>query len=217
MFIIVAGGGRVGYYLVKELISYGHEVVLIEKDHDRCRQIIEELGNLVIKGDSCDPRILEKSGVQRADLIIANTGEDEDNLIICQVARKKFKVPGTIARVNNPKNDEIFRKLGIDATVSSIKAILSVIEQKVAHKGLMVSLTKIGDVEIVETRLTQKSPAVGKSLEKVPLPAGCSIAAVIRGGESLAVTPDLVFRINDIVITLAKIDDFISLKNALMG
>ncbi|MCD4782912.1 MAG: TrkA family potassium uptake protein [Candidatus Eremiobacteraeota bacterium] len=217
MFIVIAGGGRLGYYLLKELLHKGEEVILVELDHKRSAHIIEELGNLVVTGDACDPVVLEKAGIQRAEMIIANTGDDENNLVICQIARKKFRVPSAIARVNNPKNEEIFRKLGIAATVSSIQAILSKIEQRVAHKGVMISLAKEGDIEIVETRLTSESPAVDQKIEKLKLPKKCMIGAVIRGGEILSPQPDLELKENDLVITFTRENDFKKLRDVMMG
>jgi len=216
MFAIIAGGGRLGYYLLKELLQKGEEVILIEIDQKRSAHIIDELGNLVITGDACDPAVLEKAGIQRAEMIIANTGYDEDNLIICQIARKKFRVPSTIARVNNPKNEEIFRKLGITATVSSIQAILSKIEQHVAYKGIMISLAREGDIEIVETRLTDDSPAVNQKLEKLKLPEKCVIGAIIRGGDVFCPKPALVLKPNDLVITFTRVEDFKKLRDVMM-
>lgn len=217
MFIIIAGGGRVGYYLLKELIHHGQEVVLIEKNRDRSKKIVSELGNLVINGDACEPRVLEKAGIQRAEMIIANTGADEDNLIICQIARNKFRVPSAVALVNNPKNDEIFKRLGIDATVSSIDAILSVIERKVTRKGVITTLGKEGDIEITQARLTRESPVSGKTLGELGLPPGARVAAVIRGGEVLNLESSLELKVNDLLITLSKSGDFEKLKEILSG
>ncbi len=106
MYIIVAGGGKVGYYLAKTLVNEGHEVLVIEQDARKCSQIADELGNIVLRGDAAEARILAEAGTSRADVVIAVTGDDEDNLVICQLAKKRFSVPRTIARINNPKNEE---------------------------------------------------------------------------------------------------------------
>ncbi|HZP26747.1 MAG TPA: NAD-binding protein, partial [Dehalococcoidia bacterium] len=104
MYIIVIGGGKVGYYLGKELVESQHEVLIIEKDRAKCDRIVDELGDIVLQGDGCEASTMEIAGFGRADMVIAVTGEDEDNLVACQVAKAKFKVPRTVARINNPKN-----------------------------------------------------------------------------------------------------------------
>src|SRR5262249_25899048 len=127
MYIIIGGGGDVGYYVARNLLDLGHEVLLLEKENGRFQTLTEELGQSVFKGDACEARILEEAGARRADAVIAVTGEDEDNLVMCQMAKKRFNVKRTIARLNNPKHDALFQKLGIDVTVSPTRSILSVI------------------------------------------------------------------------------------------
>src|SRR3972149_6109368 len=124
MYIIVVGGGRVGYYLTKALLGEGHEVLLVEKDAAICETITDELGSVCLRGDGCEATTLAEVGTDRADMLIAVTGDDEDNLVACQVAKHKFNVPRTIARIGNPQNEMLFKKLGIDVTVSSTKIIL---------------------------------------------------------------------------------------------
>src|SRR6266700_4011398 len=114
MYIIIGGGGDVGYYLTKSLLSQGHEVLLLEKGNIRYQALSEELGQSVVRGDACEARTMEEVGANRADVVIAVTGEDEDNLVICQMAKKRFNVTRTIARLNNPKHEVLFQKLGID-------------------------------------------------------------------------------------------------------
>src|SRR5215212_5137546 len=116
MYVIVAGGGQVGFYLARELIAQEHEVLLIEKDAKRVELITNELGNVVYRGDACEASTLAEVGTARAQVVCAVTGDDEDNLVICQVAKKRFSVGRSIARINNPKNEEIFSRLGIDVT-----------------------------------------------------------------------------------------------------
>src|SRR4030067_1531623 len=130
MHAIVIGGGKVGYYLAKELLEGNHEVLVIEKDGAKCERIAQELGDIVLKGDGCEAATMEIAGFGRADMVIAVTGDDEDNLVTCQVAKVKFNVPRTVARINNPKNEEIFKRLGIDTTVSATAAILAQIAQE---------------------------------------------------------------------------------------
>ncbi|MGH9201889.1 MAG: potassium channel family protein, partial [Vicinamibacterales bacterium] len=137
MYTIVVGGGKVGYYLARELVGEGHEVLIIEQDPAKCERIAEELGDIVLKGDGCEATTMEKAGFGRADMVVAVTGDDEDNLVCCQVAKVKFSVPRTIARINNPKNEAIFKRLGIDTTVSATAAILAQIEQELPTHHLI--------------------------------------------------------------------------------
>src|SRR5260370_33285974 len=127
MYVTMGGDGDVGYYLATDLLHHGHEVLLLEKGSSRYATLSEELGPAVLRGDACEARTMEEVGASRADVVIAVTGDDEDNLGICQVAKKRYKVNRTIARLNNPKHAEIFHKLGIDVTVSPTKSILSLI------------------------------------------------------------------------------------------
>src|SRR3990172_9051242 len=171
MYIIVAGGGKVGYYLSKELLSEGHEVLIIEQNAKKCDQIAEELGSIAVRGDACEVKTLEEAGTARADMVVAVTGDDEDNLVICQVAKKKFNVPRTIARINNPKNEEIFKKLGIDVTVSATNLILEHIEMELPTHSVMHLLElKAQGLEIVEIKVTPNSPAAGKQIKDLHIP-----------------------------------------------
>src|SRR3989337_2447465 len=158
MYIIVVGGGKVGYYLAKELVEEGNEVLIIEKDAGKAERIAEELGDISLRGDGCEASTMEMAGFGRADMVIAVTGDDEDNLVTCQVAKAKFKVPRTIARINNPKNEDIFKKLGIDTTVSATTAILS---------------------QIVEVKVPENSAVVGKRIGDVLLPQQSLIALIV--------------------------------------
>jgi trk system potassium uptake protein TrkA len=186
MYLIVAGGGKVGFYLAKELIEQGHEVLVIEKDAHRCELISAELGNVVMRGMADEASTLADAGAARADVVLAVTGDDEDNLVISQVAKRRFSVRRTIARINNPKNEEIFRLLGIDATVSSTDVILGVIEQEIPQRGLVPLLRlRHADVEVVEAVIAEDSRVIGKALRDLPLPPESIIAVIIRDGQPI--------------------------------
>jgi trk system potassium uptake protein TrkA len=131
MYVIVAGGGKVGYYLAQHLLIEGHEVLLMERNPSRVAEINDVLGAVAIVGDGAEVSALASAGAARANVVVAVTGEDEDNLVICQVAKEKFHVGRTIARVNNPKNENLFRMLGVDVTVSQTNYILNLIEQAI--------------------------------------------------------------------------------------
>jgi len=218
MFIIIVGGGKVGYYLVQSLVHTGHEVAVIEKKQDLAERISEDFGIVTLIGDGCDPRILEQAGTARSDVIVANTGDDEDNLIICQVAKLRFNAPYAVARVNNPKNEILFRKLGIDATVSSTDLVLSVIEQEVAHRGIMpiIAFRKNG-MEIVETVLNTKSPVAGKSLRDIAFPRQCKILAILRGDELLVPDGSTKLQPEDLLFSLINAKSLHELEELLVG
>ena len=154
MFVLVVGGGKVGYYLAKELIEAGHEVALMEKDRPRARQIADEIGSIVIAHDGCEGKYLGEAGCNRADVVAAVTGDDEDNLVICQMAKHHFDVPRTIARVNNPKNEALFRHLGVDELISPTRMILGSIEQDIpVHELLHLAALGEGELELIEAHL----------------------------------------------------------------
>jgi trk system potassium uptake protein TrkA len=194
MYIIVGGGGDVGYYLTRYLLQQGHEILLLEKDSGRFQVLVEELGQSVLRGDACEARTMEDAGARRADAVIAVTGEDEDNLIICQLAKKRFNVTRTIARLNNPKHEELFQKLGIDVTVSPTKAILSLIESELPGQRfvLLMNLKRAG-LEIIQIVVPSLSTVVGKPLNQINLPRRSNVALIIRDDEPIIPTGDVVY------------------------
>jgi trk system potassium uptake protein TrkA len=205
MYVIVAGGGKVGFYLSRELLTQGHEVLVIEKDPRRADMIQNELGNVVMAGMADEAAILEEAGAARAGVICAVTGDDEDNLVICQVAKKRFKVQRAIARINNPKNEEIFRLLGIDETVSSTELILSALEQEIPSHSLVPLLRlRHADVEVVEAIVESDSPLVGVQLRQLRLPRESTIALIIRDHEPIFPTTDTTIRAGDEVIAMTR-------------
>ena len=207
MYIIIAGGGKVGYYLAKELLADGHEVLVIEKDPQQVMQLSAELGEgAVMRGMADETATMERAGGSRADLVIAVTGEDEDNLVICQVARLRFKVARTIARVNNPQNEELFRRLGIDITVSSTRLILSLIEQELPSRPFipLVKLRSIG-MEIVELALLANSPFIGKKVSDLNLPPGSTVSLIIRDEQTVIPTSETVMQPGDKLIGFTPI------------
>src|SRR5918998_3621213 len=179
MYIIIVGGGKVGYYLTKTLVNEGsNEILLIEKNPKKVATYGERFGSVVLEGDGAEMITLETAGAARADVVIAVTGDDEDNLVICQTAKKMFKVPRTIARVNNPKNEDIFKRLGIDVTVSQTNVILSIIEQEIPERGLVHLMTlKHAQMAIVEATVEETAMAVGKTLSDIQFPNNIVISA----------------------------------------
>ena len=219
MYIIVIGGGRVGYYLIKALMDEGNEVLLVEKQANICEAISDELGSVCTRGDGCETATLAEVGTDRADMLIAVTGDDEDNLVACQVAKHKFNVPRTIARIRNPKNETLFKKLGIDVTVSSTDIILEHIEGEVPTHPL-THLLAIEDkgVEIVAVKIPPESTTVGKSVRQLSLPQGSRLALVIRQeGKHRVPTLNTILRAGDQIIALTTPESEEALRTALRG
>jgi trk system potassium uptake protein TrkA len=205
VYVVVAGGGKVGFYLAKTLIHEGHEVLVIERDRRKADGISEELGSVVLRGDACEASTLSEAGVNRADVVVAVTGDDEDNLVICQMAKKKFNVARTIARINNPKNERIFQILGIDATVSSTDVIMQQIEQRLPAKPLVhLPVLKDADIEMVEADVSPSSVIVGKKLRDAQLPADTLVLFVSHEGEPRLANGETQIQAGDHVIALTR-------------
>jgi trk system potassium uptake protein TrkA len=217
MFVLVVGGGKVGYYLTRELSESGHEVVLMEKDRRRADQIADEIGSIVVAKDGCEGSALADAGANRADVVAAVTGDDEDNLVICQMAKHHFAVPKTIARVNNPKNEPLFKHLGVDELISPTRMILGSIEQDIPVHELLHLAPLSHEFELVEAQLTAESPAVGRTLVQLQLPSGCSVVALVRDEIAQAVGPDTVFRAGDKVIAAGRAECEPALHGMLIG
>jgi trk system potassium uptake protein len=218
MFCVIAGGGKVGYYLAKELIEQGHEIVVIEQNARRVAEIEADLGSIVMQGDGAETTVLKEAGTERADLVVAVTGDDEDNLVICQVAKVRFHAGRTIARINNPKNAEIFQKLGIDDTVSATDVVLSVIEQEIPRHHLTPLLRLSNtDAELVEAVIEDGSAVAGHRLRDIQLPRPTNIAVVIREGNAIFPEPDTPILIGDHVIAFTTSQNEAALRQALLG
>lgn len=218
MYVIVAGGGKIGHYLSRALIDAGHEVLLVEKERARANYLAEELGEAVALGDACEVRTMREIGMERADVVAAVTGDDEDNLVICQMAKLRFSVPRAIARVNNPENVDIFHKLGIDTTVSSTKIIFNLIEQQIeTNEVIPLAPLQRGNIEIVEIDLGPDSPVLGKRIPQVALPEGALIISIVREGHAILPNIDVEFKQGDSVIALVAADKEPQLRNTFAG
>ena len=218
MYVVVVGGGKVGYYLTKELLAAGHELVLMEKDPRRARQIADEVGSIVLNRDGCEGRYLAQAGANRASIVAAVTGDDEDNLVVCQMAKHHFDVPRTIARVNNPANEELFRHLGVDDIISPTRMVLGAIEQDIpVHELLHLAQLAGGDLEVIEAQIADDSPAVGRRPRDIPLPDGCSLFVLIRDDVAQQIRPDTVFQPGDKVLAITRTDCEVDLHRELIG
>jgi trk system potassium uptake protein TrkA len=203
VYIVVVGAGKVGYNLTRALLAEGQEVLVIEKDPAKVDRIVTNLGGTAVQGDGAEVSTLQLAGVERADVVAAVTGDDEDNLVVAQVAKLRFDVPRTVARINNPRNEAVFSQLGIDATVSATQIILSVIQQEIPEHAFVHLLTlQEGGIEFVELQLTPSAFAVGKSLSAMSVPDETAVPLLIRRGKPLIVQPDTAFEANDKLIAV---------------
>jgi trk system potassium uptake protein TrkA len=217
-YIIIAGGGKVGLNLGRALLRKGDEVLILEKRPPRFHALHDELGEAVFFGDACEIRTMVQVGMERADLVVAVTGDDEDNLIICQAAKTWFGVPRAIGRVNNPANEDTFHKLGIEETISATRLMYQLIEQEVDTGDLVpLSWLRRGELEVVEVQLQADSPALGVPMRKLVLPSGCLLAAIVRGNKSQIAAPESLLQADDTVVALTEPSAIDALRRTLLG
>lgn len=221
MYIVINGGGKVASYLAQTLLDAGHDVALIERRADVAEKLAAELPRraLVILGDGCDAKFQEDAGVARADVFLAVTGDDDDNLVSCQLARTAFGVPRAISRVNSPKNEHIFNELGIEA-ISSTTIISRMIEEEatVGDIRTLISLRK-GDMAVVEIELpTDRCAVCNTPVSELKLPPNCVLVAVIRPDDTIeTIHGDTILNPGDTVIAFTKVESERELKRVLMG
>jgi trk system potassium uptake protein TrkA len=203
MYVIVAGAGKVGWNLARELLEKGHEVTLIENDRDRFLTVEQELEHNVQYGDASELWVLERAGISRADMVIAVTGDDEDNMLVCQVAKEKYLVDRIIARVNNPRNKQWFELLGVRPVVSATDLILRLIEHEVPEYGL-VHLLDLPEqrLEIIEMLLPENSRAAGVRVGDLEMPEGSLLISVLREEGGFVPGPDTVLEAGDEILAV---------------
>ena len=206
MYALVAGGGKVGANLARSLLRMGHEVTLIEQNQFRFERLQEEFEHQILLGDATELHVLELAGIARPpELVLAVTGDDEDNLIICQLAREGYRVPKVVARVNDPRNQEHFDLLGISQTVCATSNILGLVEHEVPEHGIvrLLELRK-ENLEIVELQVDRDSPAAGKRVAGLTLPDGSRLISVMRNGKSELAHDSTVIRPGDQVLAVVE-------------
>jgi trk system potassium uptake protein len=203
MYVIIGGAGKVGWNLARELLEKGNEVTLIENNRERYLTVEQELEHNVHYGDASELWVLERAGISRADMVIAVTGDDEDNILICQVAKEKYLVDRIIARVNNPRNREHFELLGIKPLVSATDLILRLIEHEVPEYGL-VHLLDLPEqrLEIIEMLLQDDSKATGQRVGDLEMPEGSLLISVLREGSGFVPNSDTVLQAGDEILAV---------------
>jgi len=206
MYALIAGGGKVGSNVLRRLLRLGHEATLIEQRRDRFEQLESEFEHQVQNGDATEIFVLERAGVRRPpDLVLALTGDDEDNMVIGQIAREKYGVEKVIARVNDPRNQPHFDLLGISPTVSATSSIMALVEHEVPEHELvhLLELRK-ENLEIVEVQIGKDSPSAGQTVERLRMPQGSRLISVMRGGEAEIAVGSTVLQAGDQVLAILQ-------------
>jgi trk/ktr system potassium uptake protein len=206
VYVVIVGAGKVGWNLARELIQKGHEVTLIESDPQRYAVVEEELEHSVQYGDGSELWVLERAGIERADLVIAVTGDDEDNILISQVGREKYGVDRIVARCNNPRNLQHFELLGIKPAVSATDLILRLIEHEVPKYGLVHLLDLPQErLEIIELEVSQGAPGAGKKVKDLGLPDGSLVISILREGQGFVPAGDSMVQEGDEVLVVLDV------------
>jgi trk system potassium uptake protein len=219
MFLLVAGGGKVGVSVTRTLLDLGHEIVLVEQDRLRFERLEEEFEHRAVYGDGTELFVLERAGIARPpDIVVAVTGDDEDNIIICQLAREKYSVEKVIARVNDPRNEPHFDLLGISPTVSATNMVLALVEHEVPQHELvhLLELRK-ENLEIVEVEIKAGSSAAGKRVEDLRLPESTRLISVMREGKAEIAVGATELRAGDQVLAILEPGREAELKRLLVG
>jgi len=218
MYVIVAGGGKVGKSVTRSLVDMGHEVTLIEQRRDRYTQLEEDFGHVAMIGDATEIGVLERAGIARPpDLVLAVTGDDEDNLVISQIAREGYGVAKVVARVNDPRNQQHFDLLGITQTICATSGILGLVEHEVPEHGLirLLELRREG-LEVVEVQVEPDSPSAGKKIEELDLPDGSRLISVMREGRALVAVGSTVLTPGDQLLAILQPGKEDELRKALI-
>lgn len=218
MRAIIAGGGKVGYYLFKTLVTKGYKVTLIENSRDICNRISEELDGDIICGDASDLEVLKDADIEETEIVAAVTGKDEENLVICQMAKINFNINKTIARVNNPKNRPIFKALGVDKTVCSTEVIANLIEGEFSSENLRTVQTfELGKMILVELTVKDQYKCTNAAIKDLVLPHDCVIASVIRNDEVIYPKGNTVIKDGDKVLIITESSQKEEVERLLIG
>jgi len=219
MYVIIAGGGKVGSNVARTLLALGHEITMIEQRPDRFARLEDEFGPAVIRGDATEIAVLERAGIARPpELVLAVTGDDEDNLVISQIAKEAYGVRKAIARVNDPRNQQHFDLLGITQTLCATTSILGLVEHEVPEHGLvqLLELQQEG-LDVVEVQVENGAPAAGKKAGDLALPSGSRLISVFRDGRTELVEPGTALSPGDQVLAVVPSEAALDLRRALLG
>lgn len=208
MYMVIVGCSEVGYHLTKMVLASGHEVIVVEKNRSRCQLLIDELGSVAIQGDGTDEHTLRHAGITRADVLVAVTGSDETNLVICQMTKHIFQVPRTMALIKDPKNEPIFHVLGVDVVVNAVHQILASFEEGVPGRPLVHLMNlRVQGMELVSVSLPEDSGILGKRLGEVELPPSSFISLVVKKSVAHLANDALVMEVDDELVAVTRAGD----------
>ena len=218
MHIVIIGGGRIGVFLAQRLLKEKHAVVIVEKDEETAKTIAKDLDVVLINGDGCDPGILKQAGVDHAHVVVAATGKDEDNFIVCQIAKELFKVDRTIARVNDPENERAFNELGVDVPIGATIILGKIIEEETSFSDFVDLFSfKRGKLALIRVDLPETSPVINKKLQELNLPPSSVLVSIIRGDEIIVPKGDTSLLPRDDIVALTLVENKQQLLNYLIG
>lgn len=206
MYIIIVGASKAGINLAKTLLSANHEVTLIDQDKSKATALAETFGDAVMLGNGANASVLKAAGANRADVIVAVTGDDATNLVVCQLTKLMFMTPRTISRVSDPANETLFQSIGVDATINSTRILNYLIEEQVQAGDVVVPLfpLKGGNVELVQVDVQKGSSVINKKIKDLALPEGVIIVSIYRGEETIIPKGETIFKQDDEVIAIVK-------------
>jgi trk system potassium uptake protein len=215
---ILVGGGKTAYFLARDFISKGYHVTLVVRNGGEATSLSRRVRATVLHGDGSDPELLEEAGARRADVLLALTPHDEDNLVACQLAQRMFGVPRTISVVNDPENESIFQQLGISVAVSSTRIIATLIEEQTTFDAItnLFSVAE-GRIVVTEIRLSAEAPTVDKTIQSLNLPEGALIAGILRGETVIVPRGNTQLQRSDRLILVAQPDNYGDALRTLMG
>ena len=218
MFAVIIGCSEIGYHLAKSLVATGHEVVVVEKDRERCQLLIDEVGSISLQGDGTDEAILKQAVLARADVLIAVAGRDDTNLVICQMSKHIFSVPRTMAVIRDPKNEALFHVLGVDVVVNSIHLVLASLEEGIPGRPLVhLSSLRSPGTELISVSIPSDAGVVGMRLDAVELPPHSFISLVIKNSGATLPTDGLVVEAEDELVAVTMTGDEQTLYDILTG
>ena len=218
MYVVIVGCSSVGYHLTKVLLTAGHEVTVVEKNHTRCQLLWDELGSVVIEGDGTDERVLKTAGTARADIFVGAAEADETNLVACQIAKHNFRVPHTMSIIHDTKNEPLFEVLGIDVVVNATHLMLSALEEGVPGRPLLHLMNpRVPDLELVSVSIPADSSVVGKRLYEVELPPHSFISLVVKKDRAILPSDDMILESEDEVVAVTMNGEEHTLYEILTG
>lgn len=205
MFIIIVGGGKVGLYLVRYFTEKGHQVLLVEEDWEKVKEIRKKYGIEVIWGDGSEETVLEEAGIEDCDALIAVTEDDQNNLVICQLAERKYNIAKTYTRVNTPGNEKLFSWLGVNVAVSSASILAAMVENDVTFHDLRNLLIKDQDkLKLIRMTVNKDSRSLKKKIKDIKLPTEAVLVAILRGENSLVPRGNTRIMENDVILALTR-------------